>query len=607
MDNTGNLFVSQDGGLSFEAVPNFDNIGLCTGIYSHPTDMNTAFAVFSVSNSPKVLKTTDLGQTWVDISGYSANSTSTGFPNVATFALQAMPYDDNVLWAGTEIGLFETIDGGATWNIVNDFPAVTIWDFKIKDGQVIIATHGRGIWTADITELAGFTAPTVTLAPTIAEIGTSLTALQVNMKVDLRSVYDIADVLVNDTVVVNIAGNAAPAIEDVSIDFTSEGTYAMQVVAYKDGISYYTDEITLDVTAPATPVAAYHTDYESTEASDFTLDRWTIDTPSGFSNNLLSTEHPYPAANDLGLSSLDLIAKLNVPITVASQNATITFQEVVQVEEGEPGTVFGDTQFWDYVIVEGSTDGVNWTPLLDGYDSDANSSWNGSSNTASSSLFVERTINMLDTYSAGDIVLLRFRLYSDAAATGWGWGIDDLRIQIADEDGDGFDAAVDCDDTNASIYPGAPEIAHNGIDEDCDGADLLDGDGDGFDLADDCDDTDASIYPGAPEIANNDIDEDCDGEDKVVAGINDPEIESKINIYPNPSSGEINIHFDNAMSGDVKLQIVDFSGKVLETKNVDNSNGNVDVKVNLSDLSFGLYFIKLSDESNTITKRILIY
>ncbi len=158
MDTSGSLFVSQDGGESFTAVPNFAKIGLCTGIYSHPTEMNTAFAVFSVANSPKVLKTENLGQTWVDISGYSAESTSTGFPNVATFALQAMPFDSNVLWAGTEIGLFETMDGGANWNLVDEFPSVTIWDFKIKDGQVIIATHGRGIWTADIAELEGFTA-----------------------------------------------------------------------------------------------------------------------------------------------------------------------------------------------------------------------------------------------------------------------------------------------------------------------------------------------------------------------------------------------------------------------------------------------------------------
>ena len=93
---------------------------------------------------------------------------------------------------------------------------------------------------------------------------------------------------------------------------------------------------------------------------------------------------------------------------------------------------------------------------------------------------------------------------------------------------------TDCDDTNANIYPGATETPDNGIDEDCDGFDLLtwyaDADNDSFGNASvsqesniqptgyvsdstDCDDTNANIYPGAPETIDNGIDEDCDGFD----------------------------------------------------------------------------------------------
>jgi hypothetical protein len=96
----------------------------------------------------------------------------------------------------------------------------------------------------------------------------------------------------------------------------------------------------------------------------------------------------------------------------------------------------------------------------------------------------------------------------------------------------------DCDDTSASVHPGATEIPGDSIDQDCSGTDTIecfdDGDGDGYGdgtilaadgacddgsevaLGGDCDDTLASIYPGAAETPNDGIDQDCDGVDMVL-------------------------------------------------------------------------------------------
>ena len=81
-----------------------------------------------------------------------------------------------------------------------------------------------------------------------------------------------------------------------------------------------------------------------------------------------------------------------------------------------------------------------------------------------------------------------------------------------DGDNDSFNSRVDCNDANAAIRPGAPEVFGNGIDEDCNGRDDVnrDADADGFAIPVDCDDSSAAIRPGALEVRGNSIDENCD-------------------------------------------------------------------------------------------------
>ena len=87
----------------------------------------------------------------------------------------------------------------------------------------------------------------------------------------------------------------------------------------------------------------------------------------------------------------------------------------------------------------------------------------------------------------------------------------------SDGDGDGFDddscGGTDCDDSDAAVYPGAPEVCGDGVDDDCDGSDLdADGDSDGYDSTvcggTDCDDSDPALNPG--------VDADSDGYDACV-------------------------------------------------------------------------------------------
>ncbi len=82
---------------------------------------------------------------------------------------------------------------------------------------------------------------------------------------------------------------------------------------------------------------------------------------------------------------------------------------------------------------------------------------------------------------------------------------------ITCDDGSGV---VDCDDDDPDVHPGADEIPYDGLDQDCDGADLTDIDGDGYDGGpdgEDCDDVQHEIHPGAIEICFDAADNDCNG------------------------------------------------------------------------------------------------
>ena len=156
-DNNG-ITVSTDKGSTFNTTMNYGDafLGTITGIATHPLDSNTAYALFSQANGPKILKTEDLGNTWNDLSGFITNveESTNGYPDVATYCLLVMPWDADWMWAGTEIGIFESRDGGLTWAMAdNGLPPVSIWEMKIVSDEIVLATHGRGIWSLNIDEL----------------------------------------------------------------------------------------------------------------------------------------------------------------------------------------------------------------------------------------------------------------------------------------------------------------------------------------------------------------------------------------------------------------------------------------------------------------------
>jgi Secretion system C-terminal sorting domain len=203
-----------------------------------------------------------------------------------------------------------------------------------------------------------------------------------------------------------------------------------------------------------TSVSEYETNFENS-TDDFALLGFGIAQPADFSSKGLHSSHPY--TNGLGLLDpisgspymnfqKDEIAMLRTPIRLKETDAVISYDEVVLVEPGDAGSTFGNSSFYDYVVVEGSLDGVLWFPLQDGYDSRIESSWNtlyndnfssgdagNSTAKGTQTLMKKREIEIYNSdfgsEFAGENLLVRFRLYADQWTAGWGWALDNLYIQ----------------------------------------------------------------------------------------------------------------------------------------------------------------------------------
>jgi len=240
------LQVSVDEGEHFTPVDDFTDVKMdayISGIATHPIEDSTAYVLFSNAGKPKILRTKDLGNTWEDISGFGTNNVSdNGFPDVVTHCLLVMPQEPNTIWVGTDIGLFESNDDGATWHIAdNGLPPVAVYDMFISGHQVVVATHGRGIWTVDIPEIDN--------APYISDFS-QVDHLDLSLKSDFKVTYDSVEVYINnliDTVLV------APltGLADVGVTVPEYGEYTAKIIAYIADVPYKSNKIVLDVQIPA--------------------------------------------------------------------------------------------------------------------------------------------------------------------------------------------------------------------------------------------------------------------------------------------------------------------------------------------------------------------
>ena len=151
----GNVQVTRDGGKTWtNVVKNIQGLApnaWIPTVEASPHDAGTAFVAADHHQdndyTAYFFKTTDYGKTWTRLN-LNLPPTKTGWPHV----IRQDPKNAALLYAGTELGLWVSFDGGAHWtSLRQNLPPVPVRDIQIhpRDNDLIVATHGRGLYILD--------------------------------------------------------------------------------------------------------------------------------------------------------------------------------------------------------------------------------------------------------------------------------------------------------------------------------------------------------------------------------------------------------------------------------------------------------------------------
>ncbi len=148
----GLIHVTLDGGNSWTKISNFANVPAntkCQNITPSQFDENIVYCTFNNQRNgdfkPYLLKSGDKGKTWTNISNNLPEKGN-------TYAICEDYKNKDLLFCGTEFGIFISMDGGAYWvQMKAGLPTICVSDITIqkRENDLVIATYGRGFYVLD--------------------------------------------------------------------------------------------------------------------------------------------------------------------------------------------------------------------------------------------------------------------------------------------------------------------------------------------------------------------------------------------------------------------------------------------------------------------------
>lgn len=156
----GNVWVSQNGGQDWtqlnDKIPS--NPGYWVSrVETSNHDPGTAYVSYTGYRRddfrPFVYKTTDFGETWISIAN--------GLPDEPINVIREDHKNPDLLFVGTEMAVYVSLDGGKSWaRMKQNMPTQPVHDLQIhpRENDLVVGTHGQGIFIADISPLQEMTA-----------------------------------------------------------------------------------------------------------------------------------------------------------------------------------------------------------------------------------------------------------------------------------------------------------------------------------------------------------------------------------------------------------------------------------------------------------------
>ena len=148
----GLLQVTEDGGKNWRRIEDFPGVPTWTyvsDVFASPRDANTVFVALNNwqrgDYKPYLVESTDKGRTWTNITGNLPDRHD-------VWSVIQDHIDGNLLFAGTEFGLFASVDGGAAWvQLKGGLPTIQVRDMAVqkRENDLVLGTFGRGFYVLD--------------------------------------------------------------------------------------------------------------------------------------------------------------------------------------------------------------------------------------------------------------------------------------------------------------------------------------------------------------------------------------------------------------------------------------------------------------------------